>query len=172
VEADVDQEMIADKTRRISSYGHVFDRRLDRDGHETMTYLNLHQIITAVTVLKNMTKQIHAVEEVREIAEPPHKGGRPANKAMRHWVVGARRIWTGILKRPFKFDKQGTGYITNAAIFTWKSLQLIDPNASRSQFNTVMRQVINTVDRPGRGRRSDQKSRKLIAPSGDSTTTS
>jgi hypothetical protein len=131
-------------TSQISCFGHRFYRGLGQDG-QGMAYLHLPQIMANIDVLENM------IEHIRQGLKPANKGGRPPNEAMWLWVGNFRDIWTRKLGRRFTFRQHKGEPTSPAGVVCWEALRLIDPDASRSEFRTAMRQAVE-LGRPGRGR--------------------
>jgi hypothetical protein len=143
----VDMEMVTNwDSIETSSFGHRIYRYQTEYCSESKSYLHLPQITQAVTILHNMTRHVLAV------AKSGDKGGRPRNEAMWLWVVNMHVAWTEMLGRQFTFDQVGKKPITEAGIFCWHILRLIDPNAKWSEFCTAVREKVQ-LSRPGRGRR-------------------
>ncbi len=133
----VDSEILSDfKNISVSSFGHPIFRLHNGPGEPGIYFWTTHNIIKMIEVFSNVADQS------RNWHQPPTKGGRPDDPAMRMLVTNLRDVWRLVSSDTFTFAAHKGHPTAPSTIFCWEILRLIDPDARFSSLATAMRKEI------------------------------
>jgi hypothetical protein len=117
-----------------SVFGHTIVRHEFPSGAKSVSVLRESQIREAVRIIGNLASAASA-------AKSP-KGGRPADEALRMWVINAQAIWEKILNRTFNFYEYDGIPATGAFLFYEMALKPLDPTVTSASLKTAIRKAI------------------------------
>jgi hypothetical protein len=122
-----------------SPYGHRFSEMPGAGGEIMTVYSDRDDLAAAVRVLENYAR--HARANI-----PAGRNGRPGMVALRNWVGNVADLWERIFARPFTVDFHGNAPTSDAAVFCWATVQILDPSVTFAQARTAMRDQVRTAN--------------------------